>query len=142
MDHSETGNRASSGPRGSEPSDRQLDGSLGRPTTVVDRLREAIRTRHYSARTERAYVAWVRRYLRFHGQRHPRDLDGRQVAEFLTYLAVHQRVSASTQNQALSAILFVYRELLDIDLPWLGELVRQTPGAPPGGVDPRRSAAP
>jgi integron integrase len=91
---------------------------------LLERVRDAIRTRHMSPRTEEAYVAWVRRFVLFHGKRHPRELGAPEVSEFLTALAVKDRVSASTQNQALGAILFLYREVLGQDLPWLGSVVR------------------
>src|SRR5207247_9879619 len=81
--------------------------------------REAIRTRHLSPRTEEAYVFWIRRYVLFHGKRHPAELGGAEVTRFLSHLAGAARVSASTQNQALSALLFLYRRVLHIDLPWL-----------------------
>ena len=86
--------------------------------------REAIRTRHLSPRTEEAYVFWIRRYVLFHGKRHPAELGGAEVTRFLSHLAGAARVSASTQNQALSALLFLYRRVLHIDLPWLEGLVR------------------
>ena len=78
---------------------------------LLTRLREAIRVRHYSYQTEKAYVHWVRRYIRFHGLRHPDSLSGDQVRSFLTHLAVEKGVSASTQNQALCAIIFLYRHV-------------------------------
>ncbi len=76
---------------------------------LLTRVREAIRTRHLSPRTEEAYVFWIRRYVLFHGKRHPAELGGAEVTRFLSHLAVAARVSASTQNQALSALLFLYR---------------------------------
>lgn len=79
---------------------------------LLRRLRSALRTRRYSARTEEAYVRWVRRFVRFHGLRHPTDLTDRDISKYLTHLALRDRVSASTQNQALSALLFLYREVL------------------------------
>jgi integron integrase len=82
-----------------------------------------LRVKHYSIRTETAYVDWVRRYVLFHGKRHPRDLGAAEVEAFLTDLAVQRRVSASTQNQAKSAILFLYKEVIDKDLPWLDGVV-------------------
>jgi integron integrase len=91
---------------------------------LLDSRREAVRTRHYSRRTEKAYVAWTRRFVVFHGKRHPRDMGGPEVAQFLTALAVDGHVAASTQNQALSALLFLYREVLQQDLPWLDDVVR------------------
>ena len=86
------------------------------PTTLLSALRDRIRARHFSPRTEAAYVAWVRRYIRYHGRRHPRDLDVWGVREFLTHLARDGRVSASIQNQALAALLFLYREVLGITI--------------------------
>lgn len=91
---------------------------------LLDRVRHAIRTRHYSGRTEQAYVAWIRRFIRFHGMRHPAEMGEREVSSFLTSLAVEGKVSSSTQNQAMSAILFLYRDVLGTDLPWLAEVVR------------------
>ena len=95
----------------------------GRPDTpkprLLDRVRAAVRLRHYSRRTEKAYVAWIRRYVVFHGKRHPADMGAAELTRFLSSLAVDGRVAASTQNQALSALLFLYRAVLDIDVPWL-----------------------
>lgn len=87
-------------------------------------VRDRIRVRHYSYRTETSYLGWIRRFIRFHGGRHPRDLGGPEVEQFLSYLATERKVAASTQNQALSAILFLYREALEINLPWLDGIVR------------------
>jgi len=84
--------------------------------TVLSVLRERIVARHYSVRTLEAYTMWVRRFVRFHGRRHPREMGPSQVREFLTHLAQHERVSASTQNQALAALLFLYREVLDVPI--------------------------
>jgi integron integrase len=86
---------------------------------LLVRLRNKIRLKHYSIRTEQAYVDWVRRYVRFHGLRHPGEMGAHEVETFLTHLAVQGRVAASTQNQAKSAILFLYREVLESELPWL-----------------------
>jgi integron integrase len=91
---------------------------------ILDRVRAAIRARHYSRRTEKAYVAWIRRFILDSGKRHPAELGAVEVTAFLTSLAVDGRVSPSTQNQALSALLFLYREVLEIDLPWLNDVVR------------------
>src|SRR2546422_3307327 len=91
---------------------------------LLDRVREAVRARHYSRRTEKAYVAWIRRYILFHGKRHPREMSAPEVSRFLTALAVEGKVTASTQNQALSALLFLYRNVLGVELPWLDDLVR------------------
>jgi integron integrase len=100
-------------------------GPAGAPKPrLLDRVREAIRARHYSRRTEKAYVHWIKRYIFFHGKRHPAEMGGPEVTAFLTSLAVHDKVAASTQNQALSAMLFLYREVLGVELPWLDDVVR------------------
>jgi integrase len=91
---------------------------------LLDRVRAAIRARHYSRRTEKAYVAWIRRYILFHGKRHPLEMGGPEVTRFLTSLAVEGHVAGSTQNQALSALLFLYREVLAQEVPWLDNIVR------------------
>lgn len=91
---------------------------------LLDALRDQVRSRHYSLRTERAYVLWVRRFIAFHGRRHPRELGAAEVTAFLSSLAVRGEVAASTQNQALAAILFLYRVVLQLDLPWLADVVR------------------
>ena len=91
---------------------------------LLDVLRDKLRLKHYSLRTEQQYVNWVRRFLRFHQHRHPREMGAAEVTAFLTDLAVAGGVSASTQNQALSALLFLYREVLEVALPWLDEVVR------------------
>jgi integron integrase len=91
---------------------------------LLDVFRRAIRARHYSRRTEKAYASWVTRYVLFHGKRHPREMGVPEVTRFLTHLAVEGRVSASTQNQAFSALLFLYREVLTLPLPGLDDVVR------------------
>jgi integron integrase len=92
---------------------------------LLDRVRNALRVRHYSLRTEEAYVAWIRRYIVFHGKRHPSELGAEELTAFLSDLAVRGSVSASTQNQALAALLFLYRQVLGFeDLPWLDGVVR------------------
>jgi site-specific recombinase XerD len=83
-----------------------------------------MRLKHYSLRTEQAYLYWIRRYVRAWLPRHPRELDGAAAAAFLTGLATRDNVAASTQNQALSALLFLYREVLGIDLPWMENVIR------------------
>lgn len=90
---------------------------------LLEQLRGRLVVKHYSIRTERAYVDWVRRFILFHGKRHPRELGAEEVESFLTDLAVRRRVSPSTQNQAKSAILFLYREVINAELPWLGGVV-------------------
>lgn len=87
-------------------------------------VRDRIRAKHYSLRTEAAYLGWVRRFIQAHRGRHPRELGGREVSAFLTRLAVQGNVAASTQNQALSALLFLYREVLELKLPWMDDVVR------------------
>jgi integron integrase len=94
------------------------------PPRLLDRVRAEIRTRHYSPRTEEAYVHWIRRFVVHNGMRHPRDLGGGDVAAFLSHLATRDRVAAATQNQALAALLFLYRNVLGTGLPWLDDLVR------------------
>ena len=91
---------------------------------LLDRVRAALRARHCSRRTEKAYVHWIKRYIFFHGKRHPAEMGAAEVTAFLTALAVRDRVAASTQNQALNALLFLYREILGVELPWLDGLVR------------------
>ncbi len=90
---------------------------------LLDQLRGRLRVKHYSIRTEQAYVDWVRRFVLFHDKRHPRDLGQIEVEAFLTDMAVRRRVSASTQNQAKSAILFLYKEVINKELPWLNGVV-------------------
>ena len=89
---------------------------------LLDQVRDRIRLKHYSMRTEACYVDWIRRFILFHGKRHPVEMDAKEIELFLTDLAVIGRVSASTQNQAKSALLFLYKEVLAIDLPWLGNI--------------------
>jgi integron integrase len=96
----------------------------GQAPKLLDLLRDRIRVKHYSIRTETQYVQWVKRFILFNGKRHPRELGSTEIEKFLTHLAVDGNVSASTQNQALSAILFLYRNVLGINLPWLEDIVR------------------
>ena len=91
---------------------------------LLDQLRETIRRRYYSRRTEEAYVHWVRRFIYFSGRRHPRELGEDAVAAFLSHLAVERNVAVATQNQALSAILFLYRHVLELELGWLENVER------------------
>ena len=91
---------------------------------LLEEVRERIRLKHYSIRTEEAYVQWIRRFILFHGKRHPVQMAAAEVEQFLTHLAVAGRVSASTQNQAKSALGFLYREVLAVELDWLGEVTR------------------
>lgn len=96
------------------------------PPRLLDQLRTAIRYKHYTYATEKAYVYWVRFYIRFHNLRHPAEMSAAQVEAFLQYLSVKRKVSASTHKQALSALLFLYREVLKQNLPWLAEVSRLT----------------
>ena len=95
---------------------------------LLDQIRDKIRSKHYSLRTEQSYVDWCRRFILFHGKRHPKEMGAAEVEAFLTHLAVVGRVAASTQNQARSALLFLYREVLQQELPWLD------------GVEPARAS--
>jgi hypothetical protein len=95
-----------------------------KPPRLLDQVRQAVRARHYSRRTEKAYVAWVRRYVLFHAKRHPSEMGAAEISQYLSSLAVKDNVAASTQNQALSGLLFLYREVLKQDLPWLDDIVR------------------
>jgi len=94
---------------------------------LLDRLRDAIRTKRYSPRTTEAYVSWVRRFILFHGKRHPDTMGGGEVKAFVTYLAVSRRVAPTTQNQALAAILFLYRHVLSRDIEKVTDLIRAKP---------------
>jgi integron integrase len=93
-------------------------------TRLLDQVREQTRLKHYSIRTERVYCEWIRRFIRFHQYRHPSEMGAAEVEAFLSDLAVRHNVSASTQNQALAALLFLYKQVLKLELPWLGEVVR------------------
>jgi integron integrase len=95
-----------------------------KPPRLLDQVRAALRLRHYSYRTEQQYVGWIRRYIIFHSRRHPRELDGTHVESFLSHLAVERHVAAATQAQALAALLFLYKRVLNVDLPWLKSVVR------------------
>jgi len=91
---------------------------------LPDQVRDAIRILHYSIRTEEAYLHWTKRYILYHNKQHPQDMGEQEITAFLTYLAVEKHVSASTQNQALSALLFLYKEVLKLELDWLEDVVR------------------
>jgi integron integrase len=91
---------------------------------LLDDVGRAIATKHYSRKTGEAYTRWIYRFILYHGKKHPKDLSGPEVSQFLSHLATERRVAASTQNQALSAILFLYKEILEIELPWLDDIVR------------------
>ena len=95
-----------------------------RPPKLLDQVRERIRLKHYSIRTEKTYLAWIRRFILFHDKKHPKEMGKPEVEAFLTDLAVNRNVAASTQNQALNAVLFLYKEVLDTELPWMDDVVR------------------
>jgi integron integrase len=94
------------------------------PPKLLDQVRERLRVKHYSIRTEQVYVDWIKRFIRFHDKRHPKDMGAQEIEAFLTHLAVKGKVSASTQNQAKSALLFLYREVLEQKLPWLDKVTQ------------------
>src|SRR3546814_9234263 len=115
------------------------------PPKLLDQVRQRLRVKHYSLRTEQAYVGWIRRFILANGKRHPREMGEREVEAFLTVLATKGHVAAGTQNKALSALLFVYREVLKTDLPWMESVVRakRTRGVPgdwKGGGGGKRGA--
>ena len=91
---------------------------------LLDQVRSALRVRHYSHRTEESYVGWIRRFILHHGKRHPREMGAEEVVAFLSHLAEPGRVAASTQNQALAAILFLYRVVLGLEIEGLERVVR------------------
>jgi site-specific recombinase XerD len=91
---------------------------------LLDQVRNVIRRKHYSIRTEQAYIDWIKRFIIYHGKRHPKEMAEEQVADFLTHLARDLDVAASTQNQALSALLFLYKEVLRHEIGWLKKVER------------------
>jgi site-specific recombinase XerD len=95
-----------------------------RPPKLLDQMKEALRTRHYSPRTESTYCQWVKRFIFFHNVRHPAEMAEPEINAFLTHLAVKHKVSASTQNQALSALLFLYRHVIGCEIGNLGDVIR------------------
>jgi integrase len=95
----------------------------GKPR-LLDQVRERCRVKHYSIRTEQRYCDWIRRYILFHGKRHPSHMGKSEIEAFLTHLAVQRNVAPSTQNQALAALLFLYKEVLGVELPWLDDVTR------------------
>ena len=100
------------------------DAGAPRPPRLLEAVRGKLRANHYSLRTEVVYVGWIRRFIKANRMRHPRELGGPEVEMFLTHLAVRGKVAASTQNQALAALLFLYRQVLGVDLPWMDNVVR------------------
>lgn len=95
-----------------------------KPVKLMDQVRERLRVKHYSLATEKTYCMWIKAFILHHGKRHPRDMGAAEVEQYLSYLATDREVSASTQNQALHAVLFLYREVLGITLPWLDGITR------------------
>src|SRR5262249_41669244 len=103
---------------------RPFSWSMPDAPKLLDRVRAAIRARHYSHRTEEQYVGWIKRFILFHGKRHPSSMGVEEVNAFLTSLAVDANVAAATQGQALAALLFLYRHVLNEPLPWIDGIVR------------------
>jgi hypothetical protein len=106
-------------------------GTISRSPAVYaagEQVRNQLRTLYYIYRTEQQYLFWVRRFILFHGKRHPAEMAAAEIEAFLTYLAVDRQVSASTQNQALAALLFLYQKVLRVELPWLDGIVRSGKG--------------
>jgi site-specific recombinase XerD len=97
---------------------------VNKPKRLLDQARDVMRLRHYSLRTERSYCDWIERFIRFHRMRHPREMSETEVSAFLTHLARDGQVAASTQNQALSAILFLYQQVLRQEIGWLDNVER------------------
>ena len=91
---------------------------------LIDQVRNVLRVHHYSVRTEDSYIQWIKRFIFFHNKRHPREMGEKEIRSFLTHLAVDKHVSASSQNQALSALLFLYKKVLQIELEWIDDVVR------------------
>ncbi|HLG16644.1 MAG TPA: integron integrase [Blastocatellia bacterium] len=110
--------------RSTYPSTPRLLQAVAPKPKLLDQVRQAVRARHYSKRTERTYVDWIKRFIFFHGKRHPVEMGEPEINRFLTDLAVRKKVSASTQNQALSAILFLHQNVLDKELEWINPAVR------------------
>lgn len=106
------------------PENADMHAGAGKPPRLLDEVRRVLRVKHYSLRTEHVYVGWIRRFILANGKRHPRDMGPAEVEQFLSQLAVQGQVAASTQNQALSALLFLYREVLQVQLPWLEGVTR------------------
>lgn len=106
--------------------DRPAPASTPRASRLMDQVRGRIRRFGLALRTEEAHCGWIRRFILYHGKRHPRDMGSAEMEAFLTELASRHGVAASTQNQALAALLFLYREVLSIDLPWMNDIQRAT----------------
>src|SRR5258706_14398404 len=106
-------------PLGTMPGVHPSTAAIASSPKLLDRVRWHLRVKHYSIRTEQSYVDWIRRFILFHGRRHPSQMGKPEVSAYLTHLAVERDVAASTQNQALSAILFLYRDVLEKELEWV-----------------------
>ena len=104
--------------------DITLGTRLPQPPKLLDQLRRCIRDNHYSLRTERAYVYWARWYIRFHGLRHPIEMGGKEIHAFMSYLVNERRIAGSTYTQALCALLFLYKKVLQVELPWIDGISR------------------
>jgi integron integrase len=102
----------------------QANTTSAQPKKLLDQVRDKIRFKHYSLSTEKTYIAWIKQFILYHHKRHPVEMGSLEVEAFLTYLATQRHVASSTQNQALSAILFLYREVLAVNLPWLDNFER------------------
>jgi integron integrase len=106
---------------------------------LLDQVRDALRIRHYSLRTEATYLQWIKRFILFHGKRHPLEMGEQEITSFLTHLAVDKHVAPSTQNQALAALLFLYKEVLEQGLDWMDDIVRaKRPGRIPEVLSPEQ----
>ena len=119
--------------------DQVANAGGAQPPKLLDRVVAKMRLLHYSKRTERAYVDWIKRYIPFHNKRRPREMGAAEIEAFLTYLAVEGNVTASTQNQAFSALLFLYQKILEFQLPDISAL-HPAIGAFAGGVVGRGDA--
>ena len=106
---------------------------------LLDEVHQAIRMRHYSPKTEESYIHWIKRFIFFHNKRHPAEMSEKEIAQFLSNLASELHVSASTQNQALNAILFLYRDVLRKEIGYVDGVIRTKTTAPTAGFDPTGS---
>src|SRR5688500_12674526 len=95
-----------------------------KPQKLLDQVREAIRTKHYSYRTEQTYIEWIKRFILFHKKRHPKDMGTEEVQAYITYIANERNVAASTQNQALSALMFLYKNVLLKEIVFPSDIIR------------------
>ena len=103
--------------------DQEAEPAVSKPKKLLEQVSDALRTKHYAYRTEQTYIDWIKRYIIFHKKRHPKDMDANEIREFITYLATERKVATSTQNQALSAILFLYRTVLEKEIILPPELI-------------------